>query len=200
VDKDGKRIYFDPESTEEFKRQFAEVVQFMNEKGTSYNLAKLEASDKIYYIKEGGLDKGVPVNQFIHNKNEKSPEQIILWNPNYYVETMEQIYLSPATILAHELGHAARYDRISKSNNPKEVMDYKNGKNPESDETYGTIEEKIVIRTTERYAAIKHGEILPGQQARYSYEVKRFHSTYGATHQKVIDHIINHNSIYNGTY
>ncbi len=53
VDPDGRKVFFAPGSSNEFKQRFKETVQFMNEKGTSFNLAKLEESSTVYYIREG---------------------------------------------------------------------------------------------------------------------------------------------------
>ena len=48
ADPDGKKIYYADGVSNEFKKQFAATVKYMNSRGTAGNLAKLEASDIIY--------------------------------------------------------------------------------------------------------------------------------------------------------
>ena len=101
-----------------------------------------------------------------------------------------------ATILAHEAGHAIRYDTVSKSNNLQDIIQYKTGLKDKSDKQYDTIEEKIVITTTERHAAIKHGEILPNQPARKSHDVGTFFSTQGMSVQEISSKLILNNKLF----
>ena len=46
----GRDFTLQKNATEQFKRQFSATVQFMNKRGTSGDIAKLEASEDIYYI------------------------------------------------------------------------------------------------------------------------------------------------------
>ena len=52
-DLQGRKIYFANGVRESFKGKFAEAVDYMNECGTSYNIAALEQSDQVYYVTEG---------------------------------------------------------------------------------------------------------------------------------------------------
>lgn len=48
IDKQGDSLFFAPNVSQEFKERFAEAVSFMNEYGTSYNIARIQASNRIY--------------------------------------------------------------------------------------------------------------------------------------------------------
>ena len=53
MDKDGKKLYYAAGVSQAFKDKFAETIKYMNERGSSGDIAALEASDKVYYISEG---------------------------------------------------------------------------------------------------------------------------------------------------
>ena len=146
VDPDGNKLYFAAGVSEAFKQKFAAVVQFMNEKGTAGDLATLEASDFTYFIAEAKIEEGW--NRF----SKKS--STIYWDPDHIAESDEKIWISPATILAHESAHAVEYDQAKHTNTIKELTSNKS-----------KIEDKI-ITTTEQIAAQKHGEIDSDQVTR----------------------------------
>lgn len=91
------------------------TVQYMNEKGTAGNLAKLNQSEKIYYINEV---------ESIESASFNPKNQTINWDPNHLIQTDEQILMSPATVLAHEMDHAQKYDEIIRSNDSDAIVSY----------------------------------------------------------------------------
>lgn len=109
-------------------------------------LAKLESSDKVYYISEtsGG-------------SSFSSKTNTISWDPTKAVLTTEAHELSPTTILNHEVDHALQHDQ-----NPEQQKTDK--KTP--DTQYGDKEEKRVIEGSEQDTAKKLGEIKEGEVTR----------------------------------
>jgi len=103
-DPDGEKVEFAQRVSDEFKKDFAKTVQFMNEKGTSGFLAKLQSSDKTYYINSTNKN----VNSF--NPNTSTNTSTINWNSRLGKVTTNYESLSPATLLNHEAGHALQYD------------------------------------------------------------------------------------------
>ena len=153
VDPRGDTLLFAPGSSEEFKKRFAETVRFMNEHGTSYNIARIHASPMVYYIAEG------KENSF------RPSSRTIVWNPTKVAYDNQSNYLrSPATTLAHEFGHAYRFDSLLQQGyQQNEIITIMS---KETGDEYDNTEEKRVITTTEQYAARAHGEIDPDQVTR----------------------------------
>ena len=86
----------------------------------------------------------------------------IYWDPDTAYQTTEGIWISPATVLAHEVGHAIEYDK-----QPNEFM--QNVKKEDGD--YDNIEERRNITTTEQKAARKHKEIKDGTVTRRNHKM-----------------------------
>ena len=145
VDPDGRKIYFAKGTSKQFKDKFAEAVSFMNKKGTSYNLWNMEESDHVYYISEGKS------SSFSYGSGT------LYWNPNEIVVSSKGIAISPVTILAHEAGHAADYDKVR--DDKEQLKEYAQKNTRGSDPQYGKKTEREVITKTEQDAARKHGEI-----------------------------------------
>lgn len=179
MDPDGRKVYFAPGSSNEFKQRFKETVQFMNEKGSSFNLAKLEESSTVYYIREGEK------NGFSFYK-ERNNENVITWNPYRAIMTDNDVLLSPITALAHELGHAAAYDKDKKS-----YLERKS----EFDNEYGNKEERRVIEKTEQYAARVHGELMQNQITRENHSgilYKSFNKSWSV--EDIVRYVYLHNA------
>lgn len=136
----------------------------MNKKGTAGNIAKLQASDNIYYINEAGS---------IATTNFDPRNKTINWDPDHLLYTDDNILVSPATILAHEADHAQKYDEVIQSNDPTEVQKYSDSKKEGSDAQYGKKEEKRVITGKEQDAARKHGDINKQQTTRKNHRGKQ---------------------------
>lgn len=130
VDIDGQKLYFAKGSSEEFKKSFADAVKIMNAKGTSYNLAAIEASSESFYISQARI-KG---NRF------DAENKTIEWSPSIVPSDDEtNIMRSPLTTLAHEAGHAAHYIKNAGTYraNASTIVD-----------KYDRAEEQITITTT----------------------------------------------------
>jgi RHS repeat-associated protein len=185
VDTDGRKLYFANNVSQQFKEQFAKTIQFMNSKGTSGDIAKLHASDNVYYISEAGKPGG---NQF--HKGERT----IFWDPYHFMQTGDGIQISPATMLAHEANHAKRYDETQSDVAAK--ASFENDTRRGSDPEYGTLEERRVIEGTEQDAARKHGEIGPDQVTRKTHKEKSvtWISTFGSTPEMISEAIFKHNN------
>ena len=151
MDKDGKKLYYAAGVSQAFKDKFAETIKYMNERGSSGDIAALEASDKVYYISEGD------------ESSFRVEERTIYWDPNTAYQTNEGIWLSPATILAHEAGHAKHYDQ-----DPNQTLADYDAKN----EQFRNEEERKTIEGEEKRAAKKHKEIKNGAVTRRNHRAK----------------------------
>jgi RHS repeat-associated protein len=164
IDPDGRKVYFAPGVSQAFKSQFTTAVQYLNEKGAAGMLAKLHASDGVYYIAEGH-DR----SNFSYTKNT------INWDPDLGLLTNEDIVMSPTSVLNHEIDHALQYD----TNRNQFLRDVGT---PEDD--YRNLEEKRVITGSEQTTARKLGEIGTDKVTRTDhkgilYETKGVKSTEG---------------------
>ena len=188
VDPDGRKLYYAKGVTEQFKQQFAATIKFMNSKGTSGDIAKIHASDRVYYIGEA---KSAGGNRFV---NDGKGTKTIYWDPNHIIQFGENnMQVSPATVLAHEADHVQRYDEVQ--GDPSAKASYENDKKSGSDAQYGTSEERRVIEGTEQTAARKHGEIRSDQVTRSTHQEKKITliPTGGASPQEVSDAVRVHN-------
>jgi RHS repeat-associated protein len=147
VDPDGRKVYFAPGVSQEFKNQFATAVQFLNENGAAGMLAKLHASDGVYYIAE------------INNKASFEHRiNTINWDPDLGLLTNEGIVMSPTSVLNHEIDHALQFE----TNKGKYMRDLNTG----TGDDYDNFEEKRVIIGSEQTTARKLGEIRVGEVTR----------------------------------
>ena len=154
VDSEGRKIRYSKNVSRTFKERFAKTVQFMNEHGTSGNIAKLEASPNVYYIDE------VHSVEKVHFDRST---RVITWDPYHVTRSDEGILTSPATHLFHEIDHALLYDthpEISNSNQSQIIP------------LYGNREEKRATEN-EQKAARKHQELFGDQVTRTDH--KRVH-------------------------
>lgn len=183
LDPHGEKIFFAKGTSEEFKRKFAEAIRFMNIKGTSYNLARLEQSDDVYYIAEV-TDNG---NRFSRKDNT------IYWNPDLAFLSTNNVMISSVTVLAHEASHAAKYDSVRHN---QEALAAYNASRDKKDKNnpYLTKEEERVITTTEQYAAHKHGEIPEWIVTRKDHSIKDMKiPPHHATILDVLIYVVNSN-------
>jgi RHS repeat-associated protein len=146
IDPDGRKVVFAKGASEEFKKQFAAAVQYLNENKLSGMLAELEKSDIVYTIQEG------------NNRGSFDPNtNTITWDPTMGVLTNEGVVLSPTTVLNHEIDHA-----LEEEKNPAGKKVAKATKDPD----YDNLEEKRVIQGSEQKTAKKLGEIKEGEVTR----------------------------------
>ena len=149
IDPDGRKIVFAQNVSEDFKKAFAQSVQHLNKHGASGMMAKLHASETVYYISEksGGS---------FYDPNTRT----IGWDPSLGALTEEGHIVSPTTILNHEVDHALQHDQ-----NPEQFFNDINTPDP----NYGDKEEKRVITGSEQDTARKLGEIKEGEVTRTSH-------------------------------
>ena len=191
VDPDGRKLYYAKGVSEQFKQQFAATIEFMNSKGTAGDIAKIHASDRVYYIDEA---KSAGGNRFV---NDGKGTKTIYWDPNHIIQFGENnMQVSPATVLAHEADHVQRYDEVQ--GDPSAKASYENDKKLNSDAQYGKSEERRVIEDTEQTAARKHGEIRSDQVTRSTHKEKKITliPTGGASPSKISDAVFEHNDTF----
>ena len=186
VDPDGKKVRFAKGSTDIFKKRFADAVQFMNAKNTSYNLFLLEQSELVFTLSESS-----GMNSFDYRT------RTINWNPTRLSKNDETgIIRSPVTSLAHEIGHAKRYNEAYENN---DIEAYQKRSIRGSDSQYSTLEERVVITTTEQVAARRHGEIIDNEVTRYNHQgtqvIFRDIDLKDKTMLEIIQMVINQNAV-----
>ena len=150
VDPNGEKIYFAPGVSQEFMDKFALTIQYMNERGSAGDIAILEKSHNIYWISEG-------------DAHFNSRTNTISWNPQQILKTDKDIYIFPATILAHEV----RYGRQKEE---KTAVEFQEQSRKSKQNPYENDLEKEVISTTEQDAARKHGDISANQTTRENHQ------------------------------
>ncbi len=157
IDPDGREIRYAKGVSDEFKAQFAEAVQYLNEHGAGGILADLQSSETVYYI--GEAEGGSSYN---------TKTRTISWDPNTAVLTDNLVELSPSSVLNHEADHALQHDQ-----NPEQQK--KDGSTPDKD--YGNKEEKRVITGSEQETAKKLGEIKEGEVTRTNHNGSLYPTT-----------------------
>jgi RHS repeat-associated protein len=162
VDPDGRKVYFANGVSEQFKKDFSVAVQYLNTNKQGGMLAKLQASDKIYYVAEG-------VQEASSNFNKSN--QTITWSSRTGVLTNNGVEMSPTTVLNHEVDHALRYDT-----NPKQQKTDAQT----TDSQYENKEERRVITGSEQRTAKGLGEIKKDEVTRTDHG-GTLHETTGPT-------------------
>jgi RHS repeat-associated protein len=157
IDPDGKEVRFANGASSIFKQQFAQAVKYLNAHKASGMLARLHASNTVYYIKEGSIFSKYNANQ-----------RTISWDSKMGIITTEKVLLSPTTVLNHEIDHALQHDE----NPGKYVQDVKT-----EDAQYGNKEEKRVIEGSEQKTARKLGETQTGQVTRKDHKGVLYETT-----------------------
>ena len=159
VDSDGEKIIFAEGVSEQFKKQFAATIKYMNARGTAGNLAKLEASEVIYHVNE--------VNRIKDVRFSATDNNTIYWDPTHLYGTSSGLWLSPATALDHEATHALRHDdSVTGKMTEEEIKDFRQGLHDGTDSQYGTKEDRYIITEREQKTARKHHETIEGQITR----------------------------------
>ena len=105
--------------------------------------------------------------------NSKFAYGHVWWNPNLGLETTTGNVLSPATILEHEMDHAASYYQDKEAHYDRT--------RPGSDAKYGNLEESRVIRGSESKTARVNGEIRSGVYTRSDHKGSHVIVTGGPT-------------------
>ena len=100
-DLDGRKFVFTNGTTDSFKESFYKAINLLNTKGCGdlYNLIE-SVSINIYIIEKYDIEDG---NYF------DSTKESLFWNPHRGIKTTNEIFLSPTTLLNHELDHISEY-------------------------------------------------------------------------------------------
>ena len=159
VDPDGERVFFAPDVSEAFKKDFEQAVTYMNQKGISGMLYQLEKSLNIYYISEG---IGMNGSEFDSNTNT------IKWFSRVGLITDNLYEMSPVEILNHEIDHALQHD----INPIQQKKDYKT-----KDSNYMNLEEKRVITGSEQKTAQKLHKLKTGEFTRNNHNGSIYETT-----------------------
>jgi hypothetical protein len=157
IDPDGQKVVYAKGATAKFKKSFGQAVQHLNKNGAGGMLAKLEKSDKVYYVGEA---KG--------GSSYSRKTKTISWDPSQALLTNELHELSPTSVLNHEVDHALQHDE-----NPEQQKT--DGKTPDSQ--YDNKEEKRVIEGSEQETAKKLGEIKEGEVTRKDHSGTLYETT-----------------------
>ena len=167
VDPDGKIIKFANGTTDEQKKQFWQVVRYLDQHNCGGRYGQLKNSSQVYVI-----NMNVEKSQF-DGRNREVPT--INWNPNKGVETDNGTIMSPATVLNHEMTHATNFDNAKKLLDNGNINAWnayaKRTKNGTSS-AYGSIEEELVITGNEQRTARLLGEIKSDEVTRTNHKGK----------------------------
>jgi RHS repeat-associated protein len=136
IDPDGRKIRYAEGVSEEFKNDFAKIIQYLNKSETSWYVAQLEKRPEIIY-----LDEGKDLDDFYFDPADNK----IVMNSRSGLKIEEGKTQSPALGFLHEVMHA-----LQKLENP-EQFETDIGANTNDD--YDTVEEKRVIEKYETPAA-----------------------------------------------
>ena len=158
IDPDGKIIVIARGASESFIRDYEQTVQTIEEKGCGDVWKALNDSPEVYTLVESSSNS----NSF------DSSTKTISWNSRKGLYTSNDVYLSPATRLNHELSHALQFDK-----NPEQYKKDMNTRIEGEDETY-TVEERRVIEGTESKTAACLGEIKSGEKTRFDHSGRPF--------------------------
>ena len=96
-DPDGKKLEFAPGSTAEFKKQFAEIIQYLNKGGVAGVIAKLEARPEVYVIEQAKSR-----HEFSHDPVNKK----IVFDTKSGLKVGTGKVQTPALGFLHEAAHA----------------------------------------------------------------------------------------------
>ena len=168
IDPTGLYFVFAPNTSDEFKESFYQACEILRQFDASENLDALEKSKKAITVQEGNINGP--------NKNRFNPKsKTIYWMPDQGLVTDTNYLLCPVETLQHEFDHGAR-----------SLTDYKrqqlDGKTP--DKNYGNLEEKRVVKGSERDTALKMGRIGKDQETRITYGSAHFESVSSLTATK----------------
>jgi len=167
VDPDGKKIVFANGTTAEFKKQFMEAIRYLNAHHACGIIGSLQKSSTIFTLAQAN-------GTSFYNPNSNS----INWDPNAGLKTNTNKYLSPTTVLNHELDHANEFD----TNRFKYFWDtnFWTGYNKD----YKNNEEFRVINGSEKETATKLGEIQNGDVTRNDHGGELYQTT-GVTSNEI---------------
>ncbi|MEG2599947.1 MAG: M91 family zinc metallopeptidase, partial [Muribaculaceae bacterium] len=147
MDPDGRKLEFAKGVSDSFKADYTKATNHLNSNNAGEMIAKIEASEKVYYINESTNMESK------YNSGTKT----IDWSPNTAIRTDNLYELSPAEILNHEIDHALQNDQ-----NPEQQTKDSETKDP----NYRNKEEKRVVEGSEKQTAIKLNKLKDGEVTR----------------------------------
>lgn len=159
IDTDGRKIVFAQDSSEEFKGYFWQAIDFLKRYNCGELYDILEEDEKVYVIKESTQQSAFSYESLT-----------IEWAPlkGMYTESVDGYnFLSPATLLSHEFGHA--FDKINSDGKINSNCDPS-----KLDEQYTNAAERSVILGVETKTAKALGELKSGEVTRVAYNGIRF--------------------------
>ena len=155
IDVNGDSIRPAEGQREQFVSEFKQVTDKLIEIGEGEPFQQLSDSKTVYTLKETEGMSGEEGSRFDPKTNT------IYWNPRMGLLNNETlITMSPATVLAHELDHGARFD--------KDKVGIRKDQNT-FDPDYNNKEEKRVVEGSEQRVARKLGEIKEGEVTRLNH-------------------------------
>ena len=153
VDLDGRKIRYSEGVSDDFKRNFALTIQYLNKNKISGVIKQLEDLDDIIYVKES-----FDLKEFSFNPNDNT----IYYNPHSALE-VDTGTQSPAMGFLHEGAHALNW--------LLDPTQFKKDIKPDGSE-YQRPEERKVIEGIETPAAQKAGEGTRKNHYGKEFEVK----------------------------
>lgn len=140
VDPDGRRVVFAEGSSDTFKAQFGEIIQHLNQHGTSGVFRRLEARSEIITIQEATRP---------HQMEFDVVTDTIRIDPLSGLKVAPGRVQTPALGVLHEAGHAEAH----LSDPQGELADFET-----VDDNYRNVSERKVIENVETPAAKTMGE------------------------------------------
>ncbi len=150
VDPEGDSIKLAENSSDAFREQFLDAIQYLSDNGASDIYESINKRTETIYIEELSYEEAYKT-QFVPS------EKKILWCPTAAILTTEGVMLSPTISLNHEMDHCLErleHPETQSRNYTIGVFGYRNA------------EEQRVITGSEQRTALKLGEIKTGQVTR----------------------------------
>ena len=150
VDPSGDTIKLAANSSEVFKEQFLDAIQYLLDNGASDIFESLNNREETIIIEELSYEEAYNT-QFVPSENK------IMWCPTAAMLTTEDVMLSPTISLNHEMDHCLEHlehPNTQSQNYNKTIPGYRNA------------EEQRVITGSEQRTALQLGEIKVGQITR----------------------------------
>ena len=152
IDPDGRLVVFAKSTSNTFRNNFSKAVRYLSSHGCGGMLKALNDSKQTYYISESTCGS----NSFDYKT------RVISWDSQVGLKTNDEHYLSPTTLLNHEVDHALEFDK-SPDTYKENIKQYGDS---DIDSFYYSPEEKRVITGSEQKTAKALGEIKDNEVTR----------------------------------
>ena len=160
IDVNGDSIDYISENAG-FQEKVNEALEYLECMGCREEIRRLRESSRIFYFVDNSEDASGHANKFADDS--EWGYNFIYWQP--YIDFMSEndVYMPAVLVLAHEIDHAADYDK-SPEKHKKEGA--------KKDSKYGNKSEKHTIKGTEQRVAKMMGLIKNNQRTRKSHGIK----------------------------